>query len=85
MRKRYEVGVSREVVKALRRFPKEARGGIQKAIEDLAGSPRPRGCKKLDEDIYRIRVGRDYRVIYAINDEEKTVSILKASTREGAY
>ncbi len=82
---RYEVGVRREVVKALRRFPKDVQRKTQRAMEDLAETPRPRGCKKLEDDKYRIRVRRDYRLIYSVNDKEKTVWVIKVSTREGAY
>ena len=37
------------------------------------------------KNIYRIKVGRDYRVIYTIDEKERTVRVFKASTREKAY
>ena len=50
-------------------------------------NPRPRGWKKIkkEDDIYRIWVGRNYRVFYKIDDEKRIVTITDASTREGAY
>jgi mRNA interferase RelE/StbE len=48
-------------------------------------NPRPPGCRKLVENIYRIRVG-DYRVIYKIDDERKKVVVGKvARRREDTY
>jgi mRNA interferase RelE/StbE len=44
------------------------------AIESLAAEPRSRGAVHLEDDIYRIRVGR-YRIIYLIDDGDRTVSI----------
>ena len=51
----------------------------------LGDNPRPPGCRKLVENIYRIRVG-DYRVIYKIDDERKEVVVGKvARRREDTY
>jgi mRNA interferase RelE/StbE len=51
----------------------------------LQDDPRPRGCRKLFDDIYRIRVG-DYRVVYKIDDESKEVVVGKvARRREDTY
>lgn len=54
------------------------------AIEQLAATPRPQGCRKLkgSEDLFRIRVG-DYRVIYEIRPEE--VVIVHVRHRSEAY
>ncbi|WP_419183621.1 type II toxin-antitoxin system RelE family toxin [Scytonema hofmannii] len=46
--------------------------------------PRPNGVKKLENDLYRIRVG-DYRVIYQIQDNILLVNIVKVSHRSKAY
>lgn len=42
-----------------------------------------RGTENLEE--WRIRVGRDYRVIYRIVDEEEIVSVLGVGHRQGIY
>ena len=52
------------------------------ALED---DPRPRGCRKLFDDIYRIRVG-NYRVIYRVDGERKEIVVGKiAHRREDTY
>jgi len=43
-------------------------------IKALAEDPRPRGCEKLEEAIYRIRVG-DIRVIYLIDERKRRVEV----------
>ena len=55
-------------------------------IEALAQEPRPSGCRKLrgEENLWRIRVG-DYRVVYAIYDEERIVDISAVRHRSDAY
>jgi mRNA interferase RelE/StbE len=55
-------------------------------IEKLAENPRPSGCKKLKGGVneWRIRIG-DYRVIYAIEDNTKTVDVTRIAHRREAY
>jgi mRNA interferase RelE/StbE len=55
-------------------------------IEGLAADPRPAGCKKLHghADLWRIRVG-DYRIVYIIDDDRKTVSVTRISHRREVY
>lgn len=58
---------------------------IKEAIINLADDPRPHGYKKLKgEDGYRIRIGR-YRVIYEIDEKEKTITIVDADHRKDIY
>ena len=46
----------------------------------LRGNPRPRGCRKLVDNIYRVRAGA-YRIIYHINDAERLVDVGKIARR----
>lgn len=58
---------------------------IVEAMLALEDDPRPRGCHKLFDDIWRICVG-NYRVIYKIDDERKEVVVGKvARRREDTY
>ena len=55
-------------------------------IEALATTPRPSGCRKLrgTNKLWRIRVG-DYRVIYAVSDDECLVDVRVVRHRSAAY
>jgi len=59
---------------------------IDRKILALAENPRPPGCKKLRgyKDQWRIRVG-DWRVLYAVDDAVKLVSITRVAHRREVY
>lgn len=83
--KPYRVDLLLDVLRAVERFPKKERLRIEEAMSALGENPRPRGCKKLGGKIYRVRVGRSYRLIYEVDDENRVVTITDAATREGIY
>lgn len=74
----YEVLLRRRAEKQLDRVPYVDHPRIVQAMLALRDDPRPPGCRKLLDDIYRIRVGA-YRVIYKIDDERKEVVIGKVA------
>jgi len=81
----YEVLLRRRAEKQLDRVPYVDHPRIVQAMLALRDDPRPPGCRKLLDDIYRIRVGA-YRVIYKIDDERKEVVVGKvARRREDTY
>jgi mRNA interferase RelE/StbE len=81
----YEVLLRRRAEKQLDRVAYADHPRIVKAVLELEDDPRPRGSRKLFDDIYRIRVG-DYRVIYEIDGERKEVVVGKiARRREDTY
>lgn len=59
---------------------------LARAISGLEQNPRPPGVKKLaDSGLWRIRIGH-YRIVYAIDDENKLVTIVRVAIRkEGTY
>jgi len=61
------------------------RSRIASAIDNLADEPRPPGATKLaGRGDYRIRVG-DYRIVYAVDDEERLVLIARIAHRRDVY
>jgi mRNA interferase RelE/StbE len=77
----YQIIVERRVEKETRRIPHREKQKIDQAILSLATNPKPHGCKKLTEkEGYRIRVG-DYRVLYTIDDQNRTVIIYRIKIR----
>jgi mRNA-degrading endonuclease RelE of RelBE toxin-antitoxin system len=61
---------------------------VVKAIVELEANPTPRGYDKLEgqEEICRIWVGRDWRVLYSINPERNEIIIEAVRKKdEGTY
>jgi len=74
------------VERALKRLSQRDFSRILSVLKELASNPRPSNCKKLvgGERDWRVRVG-DYRVLYEIDDAEKSVRILNVKHRREAY
>ena len=54
-------------------------------IKSLAADPRPPGSEKLTgQHRYRLRHGR-YRIVYAIQDEDRSVTVVKVGHRKDIY
>jgi mRNA interferase RelE/StbE len=81
----YRIVFKRSVAKDLRRIPKKDVQRILKRIDALAEEPRPAGAEKLTGDeIYRVRQG-NYRILYAIEDDIITVTVVKVGHRRDVY
>ena len=76
----YQVHLARPAQKQLDTIPREDYRRIYEKVVDLAIKPRPRGCVKLADDLYRIRCGA-YRIIYFVLDLEQTVLVVKVTRR----
>ena len=59
---------------------------IDRKIAALADDPRPPGCKKLKgfKDLWRVRIG-DWRVVYIVDDTNKTVIVMHVAHRREVY
>jgi mRNA interferase RelE/StbE len=72
-------------VRDFRRLHGRVRDRVQKAIDDLAIEPRPPGAAKLaGREDYRVRVG-DYRIVYAVDDEQRLVLVARIAHRREVY
>jgi mRNA interferase RelE/StbE len=82
----YRVLILPRAQRQIASLPLQTRRRISDAIDSLEKNSRPSGVKKLKgaEELYRLRVG-DYRVIYAIQDEELLVIVVSAGHRRDVY
>lgn len=83
----YSVFLKRSAAKELEDIGQESdRRRIVERIQALADDPRPPGSEKLAgrEDRLRIRQG-DYRVVYAIDDQNSSVTVVKIGHRKDVY
>lgn len=69
-----------------RALPPKIKTRLKIIIEDLKENPRPEGIKKIHgaENLYRLRVS-SYRLVYEINDSERTIRINRVRHRREAY
>ena len=77
---KYALKLHRDIEKQLARIPDKQRARLIETMRSLRNDPRPSGCIKLDDVLYRIREGQ-YRIIYAIFDDEVVVFICKVARR----
>jgi mRNA interferase RelE/StbE len=70
----------------LARIDPVVRRRTAKAIDALAASPRPHGCKPLKSlpDLLRIRVG-DYRIVYTIVSDTRIIDVIDVDHRKDIY
>ena len=81
----YTLRILPHAEKQLSRLNSPIYDSLKTKISALRDTPRPQGCKKLRErEGWRIRIG-DYRVIYKINDIEKTVTVIEIGHRSEVY
>ena len=77
----YQVRLRRAVQKQLDRLAEHDYEIIARTISALGQEPRPPGVWKLAESgLWRIRVGH-YRVVYAIDDKENLVVVVRVARR----
>ncbi len=81
----YAVLILPRAQKELERIPARDYASVRAAILALAQNPRPADCTKLKgREGWRIRQG-DYRIIYDIDDHQKTVTVVHVRHRREAY
>jgi mRNA interferase RelE/StbE len=81
----YDVLILRRASKQLSDLPLRDYARIKRLISGLAEMPRPQGCLKLTGRAgWRIRAG-DYRVIYEVDDKNRTVTVLDIGNRRDIY
>ncbi|WP_373514553.1 type II toxin-antitoxin system RelE/ParE family toxin [Persicitalea sp.] len=89
----FKIAFKKSAEKELSKLPAHIGKRVNLAIKQLSENPRPLGYSQLNEFympsvkskvLYRIRIG-DYRVVYSIEDEIVTVTIVKIDHRRKVY
>lgn len=83
----YRVRVEPAAARALSKAPPTMRRRLAGALELLSIDPRPPGAAMLrggERGRWRVRVG-DYRIVYAIKDDELIVLVLRVAHRREVY
>ena len=81
----YKLVFKKSVAKDLRSIPNKDINKILQRVESLITEPLPAGAEKLSsQQRYRIRQG-DYRILYEIEDDILTVTVVKIGHRRDVY
>jgi len=81
----YGVSLKKSAENELRLIPVPTLAKVMDRIQGLSHQPRPQGVEKMaGGDLYRIRQG-DWRVLYSIDDQVKTVFVIKIGNRRDVY
>ena len=81
----YKVLLRRSAARELGRIAKKDLLRVVERIRSLETDPRPIGSEKLSaQERFRIRQG-DYRIVYGIDDDRKTVEVVKIGHRSEIY
>ncbi|MDR1355296.1 MAG: type II toxin-antitoxin system RelE/ParE family toxin [Propionibacteriaceae bacterium] len=86
----YTVIITHKAQHALNRLHTPDIPRILATIDTLKTNPRPPGSRKLagipanEPSQWRVRVG-DYRILYTINDNTITITIIRIAPRSRAY
>jgi mRNA interferase RelE/StbE len=76
----YQLKIHRKVEKQLQRIPKNHRERVVDTMRSLRENPRPPGYVKLEDSLYRVSQGQ-YRIIYAVFDEQVVIVVCKVARR----
>ena len=81
----YRISLLRRAQKELGELPHAVYERVCDSVRALGQDPRPPGCLKLaGREGWRIRVG-EYRVIYEIDDEQQSVTVMHIGHRRDVY
>lgn len=82
----YTIIVARGANRDLSKLDRPVLSRIAPVIDDLSQDPRPPGSRKLVNEVnkWRVRVG-DWRVLYEIDDDARTVLVIAVRHRSKAY
>ena len=81
----YKIELRRKAQRTLDRLPKDDFNAVVGVVKGLANTPRPKRVEKIKSaGLWRIRQG-DYRIVYSIDDSQKTVMILRIGHRREIY
>lgn len=83
---KYAVELTRSAKKDVLALDDDTYERVSEAISELRHNLRPTDARKLRgrEDAWRIRIG-EYRIVYTVDDAQRTVSIFRVKHRREAY
>ena len=85
----YEIRIAPAAQRAIAALPIPIQPVVIDRLEQLATEPRPVGCEKVkglgQYGVFRVKVAKDYRIIYQVRDEVSWILVVKVADRKGIY
>ncbi len=85
----YEIRIAPAAERAIGKLSASVQVAILDKLEELAEDPRPADCEKVRElaqySVFRVRVRKDYRLLYQVKDETAWILVLKVADRKEIY
>jgi mRNA interferase RelE/StbE len=84
---RYALEFVPKAVRSLGKLDRPIAERIRAAAEALRDDPRPAGARMLTgmHGVWRIRVAKDYRVLYTLDDDRLVILVVDAGHRREIY
>jgi len=82
----YRITILPAALRQLAALPRLEQRRVKESIDRLLADPRPAGVKRLQglREFLRLRSG-NYRIIYTVEDDRRTVLIIKIGHRRDVY
>lgn len=87
MTQRYALEFAPRAIRSLGKLDRLVAERIKAAAEALQDKPRPHGARMLTgmHGVWRIRVARDYRIVYTLDDDRLLILVVDAGHRREIY
>jgi mRNA interferase RelE/StbE len=84
---RYTLEFAPKAIRSLGKLDRPIAERIRAAAEALRDEPRPPGARMLTgmHGVWRIRVAKDYRVVYTLDDDRLLILVVDAGHRREIY
>jgi mRNA interferase RelE/StbE len=85
--KRYALEFAPKAIRSLGKLDRPVAERVRAAAEALRDEPRPAGATMLTgmHGVWRIRVAKDYRIVYTLDDDRLVILVLDAGHRREIY
>lgn len=84
----YVVEIRPAFRRELKKLPQSIQTEVIEMLEILQGNPFPEGFRKVEGNrglLYRVRIAKYYRVIYAVDEENLIILAVRVGPRKDVY
>ncbi len=85
--RRYALEFAPKAIRSLGKLDRPVAERIKAAAEGLRDDPRPAGARMLTgmHGVWRVRVAKDYRILYTLDDDRLVILVVDAGHRREIY